>query len=839
MSKTQRLAQNSVKSSSSLPDTPAFVEESVSVSEYEEKMLGELWCDDVWDSIVGFMPAVQLAALVAVNRRFNVFVSNSCALWMRNCEIDFGASYGRACEMVLAYTWGSSRPPPSISFDVYRELAGARARMKARIRCVQGDVRHAKDFGVDTVVCPAVRSLHPYGPAARALHQAAGPHLLSYIQANLNLAASSGPLLVDGPFLEIAESVSTPSFDLGLKGIVHAVGPTSHTPHAMAMLQTTYAKAFKLAAELGGTKIGVVSIGTGGNGLHLEASAWVAVSEMMAAIAVHGFEEVVMIAYDPAVLEAFNSAKQRLCRRVAEEAVVELPIIVRAHTVLLPYMTVHTARAPAPALSQPSSADGEDETGACTVEDETGACTVGVISKSTVHAHNVWRHGVEATTADLVSIDSTIAEVHAHAIGAIDTHTPGGTAGAGALCAGPTARIFELASAAWLQQAGVSGEATMRHAAVYWCEELGPTTSAISIAERIVGPLCHHPFSLCHPASNSSSDSGSSKSNNSGSSGSSGDSGKGDQRRGRVNSPSCDSLLRRWVQLAAAREERLFNGMCQDQPTSSPSAQRHRAEEDVGISESSPIYTMHSSDSQGSCYQQSLPSMIKDLFPLPPLLHRAFVGRGPMPCPSMHPCRFAFWLTAVLGATASQSGGSWDARASAATGTGGGGGGGGSHTAPLEHCLVVMQREVLEAGAFLPDRTTAGEARLLKVVEGMEGAIACLTKLQEVEEAKQRAAPFIERQQRKNVRQVLRQQWQLTAGSVDVDPALSSAAAEERGRVGGGKSPGDEGAGSSRQTTQTPTRRRSSSRVSYGQMLPSHVAQSTEPRDEHQQSSGS
>eukprot|EP00935_MAST-01C_sp_MAST-1C-sp1_P000685 g685.t1 len=185
----------------------------------------------------------------------------------------------------------------------------------------------------------------------------------------------------------------------------------------MQMLGLTYASAFEAATNAGASRVALCSIGTGGNGLHRKAAAWVAVSEAIDALfrssrasaSDAGIEEVIFLAFDRQVHAAFADAKARLIRNLAEKAVAELPIVV-SEQLLLPHQSLSLAdtllsddgynavmRAGWPRISPGRQLESMSmHSRQVHAGSSAGSVSVGVVSRANITGFQVFKRGVEA-----------------------------------------------------------------------------------------------------------------------------------------------------------------------------------------------------------------------------------------------------------------------------------------------------------------------------------------------------------------------------------------------------------------------------------------------------------
>jgi O-acetyl-ADP-ribose deacetylase len=112
---------------------------------------------------------------------------------------------------------------------------------KTRISIIEGDITKQK---VDAIVNAANEQLNHAGGVAYAISKAAGPQLQTYCDII--------PRDNNDNVCEMGQAVTTPAFNLskiGIKKIIHAVGPRGITPNKEKLLYDVYYNSLELARE--------------------------------------------------------------------------------------------------------------------------------------------------------------------------------------------------------------------------------------------------------------------------------------------------------------------------------------------------------------------------------------------------------------------------------------------------------------------------------------------------------------------------------------------------------------------------------------------------------------
>ncbi|CAE8604165.1 unnamed protein product, partial [Polarella glacialis] len=270
-------------------------------------------------SLLGHLPAKALAALACCGASLRHEVEGAEGIWSTRVEADFGGSVADAtlrfsCQVDRGRVEGEEGPWKPQASDIFRRLARLRKALMRNARVVRGDLRNARQLGVDAVACPAVPSLEPYGPAARAVYAEAGEELTHYIEEH-------------ECSLRVGQACWTPGFGLGVAGLIHVVGPDQSTVDGDRVLRQAYSGAFACALQHGAKSIAIGSISTGGNGFSAKAAALIAAEEIRDAF-VAGLSQVVMVAFEEDVADAFTMALAKLASRVQADLLERLPLMV-------------------------------------------------------------------------------------------------------------------------------------------------------------------------------------------------------------------------------------------------------------------------------------------------------------------------------------------------------------------------------------------------------------------------------------------------------------------------------------------------------------------------------
>lgn len=159
---------------------------------------------------------------------------------------------------------------------------------------IQGDITKLK---VDAIVNAANASLCGGGGVDGAIHRAAGKELLAECR-NLG-GCKTG-------FAKI-----TKGYDLPAKHIIHAVGPVWYGGHKNeeALLASCYRECLRIAVENGITSIVFPAISCGSYRFPIDMACKIAVSEVIACLALSQVElKVIFVCFDEKIERAFQKA---------------------------------------------------------------------------------------------------------------------------------------------------------------------------------------------------------------------------------------------------------------------------------------------------------------------------------------------------------------------------------------------------------------------------------------------------------------------------------------------------------------------------------------------------
>lgn len=170
--------------------------------------------------------------------------------------------------------------------------------MAGQLSLWQGDITR---LAVDAIVNAANSTLLGGGGVDGAIHRAAGQRLRAHC-AHLGGCPTG-------------EARITPGFDLPARWIIHTVGPVWHGGYAQeaALLASCYRACFRLAAERDLGSLAFPAISCGIYGYPATEAALIALRETRHELARQpGLREVTLVAYDRAMLEIFERARQQL-----------------------------------------------------------------------------------------------------------------------------------------------------------------------------------------------------------------------------------------------------------------------------------------------------------------------------------------------------------------------------------------------------------------------------------------------------------------------------------------------------------------------------------------------
>lgn len=271
-----------------------------------------------------FLPAGALLALAGCRRALCEEVREAAEAWSLILQAHFGGDVALARRRCWPGSEGSSSEDgaaatsPGSSYAMFGRLTTLRRRLAA-VEVVMGDLAEVGDMGVDCVVCPTSVTLEAYGPAALAIWQAAGQEQLGNHIARLASPVQQG------------EVVWTPGFDLGTKGIIHAVGPDRRAREGDVKLRRCYNAALATVLERGYESVAFGSISTGGNGFSTELGALIAAEEMrnvLAGLQPSAQLRILVVAFEREVFAAFRDALARVRRQVNKDLLDRIPMIV-------------------------------------------------------------------------------------------------------------------------------------------------------------------------------------------------------------------------------------------------------------------------------------------------------------------------------------------------------------------------------------------------------------------------------------------------------------------------------------------------------------------------------
>lgn len=139
----------------------------------------------------------------------------------------------------------------------------ARDYMDKRIKILQGDITL---LDVDAIVNAANTSLLEGGGVDGAIHNAAGPELMTYNQTLGGCATGDAKI--------------SPGYNLKARHVISTVGPVWQGGAASEdeLLSSCYRRSLEIAAENGVTSIAFPCISTGIYGFPFERAEWIAIS---------------------------------------------------------------------------------------------------------------------------------------------------------------------------------------------------------------------------------------------------------------------------------------------------------------------------------------------------------------------------------------------------------------------------------------------------------------------------------------------------------------------------------------------------------------------------------
>jgi len=184
------------------------------------------------------------------------------------------------------------------AFNQIACIEGRNMETTHRISLWHGDIAR---LAVDAIVNAANSSLLGGGGVDGAIHRAAGPRLRAHC------AGLGG--------CPTGEARITPGFNLQAPWIIHTVGPVWHGGRRQEadLLASCYRACFQLAVDHDVARIAFPAISCGVYGYPPAEAALIAVGETHKALAAHpGLEEVILVAYDPAMLDVLAQAHRQL-----------------------------------------------------------------------------------------------------------------------------------------------------------------------------------------------------------------------------------------------------------------------------------------------------------------------------------------------------------------------------------------------------------------------------------------------------------------------------------------------------------------------------------------------
>eukprot|EP00928_Gymnodinium_smaydae_P004024 TRINITY_DN11411_c0_g6_i1.p1 TRINITY_DN11411_c0_g6~~TRINITY_DN11411_c0_g6_i1.p1 ORF type:complete len:561 (+),score=43.81 TRINITY_DN11411_c0_g6_i1:89-1771(+) len=268
----------------------------------------------IFKVLLHFLSAETLVAFAGTRADLRREVNGADKVWERLLVKTFGGDLD--CAQRRCAKSGST-------YKAFTDLSEVQRALDS-VEVIRGNLTHARNLNVQAIVCPAVQHLRPYGPAAQAVYAEAGPELMDHLEE-----AVTAPL-------EVGEVYRSPGFGLGVDSLIHAVGPTQNTPHADRKLRQVYRAALSCVKERGNTSVAFGSISTGGNGFAPQLAAMIAVEEIRDCFLKEWSPEcktseklrIVIVAFDNDIQLAFKSAIGKMKKRMNEQLVEELPLIV-------------------------------------------------------------------------------------------------------------------------------------------------------------------------------------------------------------------------------------------------------------------------------------------------------------------------------------------------------------------------------------------------------------------------------------------------------------------------------------------------------------------------------
>lgn len=176
------------------------------------------------------------------------------------------------------------------------------------ITFVQGDITQQD---VDAIVNAANENLRHGGGIAAAISQAAGPQLQAYCNAM--------PVDARGEKCPTGGAVITPAFELekvGIKNIIHAVGPLGSNPQRRELLKSAYQNSLKIAKNNGLRSIALPAISTAIFGYNINEATPVAFAAVRDFIKANpnAFDEVRFVLFSNKDLNVYKKFKNELMK---------------------------------------------------------------------------------------------------------------------------------------------------------------------------------------------------------------------------------------------------------------------------------------------------------------------------------------------------------------------------------------------------------------------------------------------------------------------------------------------------------------------------------------------
>jgi O-acetyl-ADP-ribose deacetylase (regulator of RNase III) len=178
-----------------------------------------------------------------------------------------------------------------------------------KITFVLGDITHQK---VDAIVNAANENLRHRGGIAAAISQAAGPSLQKYSNTMPAINAQGEKCPTGG-------AVITPAFNLekvGIKKIIHAVGPLGTDPNKKQLLTNAYQNSLKVAKNNGLRSVALPAISTAIFGYNINEATPVAFAAVRDFIKMNpkAFDEIRFVLFSNKDLDVYEKFKNELLK---------------------------------------------------------------------------------------------------------------------------------------------------------------------------------------------------------------------------------------------------------------------------------------------------------------------------------------------------------------------------------------------------------------------------------------------------------------------------------------------------------------------------------------------